>query len=58
MKAITGEVYKTSMGEVAVFNEQNTLLEVGETVLFNGNQVEVKQVIAPSRPNGVWSFAL
>lgn len=56
MKVITGTMYKLSNGKTIVHNEQNDRFSVGDIVSFDGKQYKIKNIVPPSKPDGMWSL--
>lgn len=56
MKVITGEKFNTSLGIMIVYNEQDSLLKVGDDVSYNNQVYKVESVVAPTKPGGKWSI--
>lgn len=58
MKVITGEVFNTSFGKIIAYNEQHLVISVGEPISFNGGNYVVKEIIPPTKPDGLWSLCV
>ena len=57
-KVLTGEIINTSFGEMLLYNEQSSLISVGDIVLVSGQLREVKAIQVPSKPDGKWALLL
>ena len=58
MKVITGQIIKTSFGEMVIHNEQDDHLAVGEMIEINGMARRIKAILPPSKPDAKWSVML
>lgn len=58
MKVITGKMFNTSFGKIIVHNEQTEKLFVGESVVYNGDTLQIKNIIPPTKPDGKWSLSV
>lgn len=58
MIVITGQIIKTSFGEMIIHNEQNDHLEVGEMIEIDGMARKIKAILPPSKPDAKWSLML
>ena len=50
MTVLTGELFRTSIGNIIGFNKQEAPIEIGDKVSFDGNVYEVLNIIFSSRP--------
>ena len=53
---LTGTKFETAQGVVIVYNEQRVRLSVDDVVSFEGEDLIIKQIIPPTRPNGKWAI--
>ncbi|MBQ6518285.1 MAG: hypothetical protein IJI14_06170 [Anaerolineaceae bacterium] len=58
MKVITGEIIKTSFGEMLVYNEQTEHLSVGEKIIVGEKIRTIKSIQAPTKPESKWAIQL
>ena len=58
MKVVTGNMFNTSFGKILVHNEQNEKFVVGEKINHEGNTLEIKNIIPPTKPDGKWSLVV
>lgn len=58
MKVITGTAYNLLNGKTIIHNEQTDCFSSGDVVIFEGEKYEIKNVIPPCRPNGMWSLCV
>lgn len=58
MKAITGEMFRTSAGLMLIHNEQDKQFAVGERIVHNGREYAVKEIVPPTRPMAKWSLCV
>lgn len=58
MKAVTGKMFNTSFGTILVHNEQDERFTVGERITYEGNTLEIQNIIPPTTPDGKWSLVV
>ena len=57
-KVLTGEIINTSFGEILLYNDQELLISVGDTIIISGTIREVTKIHPPSMPGGKWALGL
>ena len=55
-KAITCQMFETTVGTLLVADEQSVIWEVGEIISHKGKRFVIESIVPPTQPEGKWSL--